>query len=45
MKPLFDIAAVVVIVIALSRIVATPTPRWAHGRVSVVAWTTLDHGR
>lgn len=36
MKLLFDIVAVVVI--TLSRIVSTPAPRWAHGRVSVVAW-------
>lgn len=38
MKLLFDIAAVAVIVIALSRIVATPAERWAHGRISIVAW-------
>lgn len=38
MKLLFDIAAVAVIIVAISRIVVTPPDRWAHGRVSIVAW-------
>lgn len=51
MKLLFDIAALALIVVALSRIVATPAARWAHGRISIVAWivavlwcTVVVHG-
>jgi len=51
MKLLFDIAALALILVALSRIVSTPAVRWAHGRISIVAWvvavlwcTVVIHG-
>jgi hypothetical protein len=48
---LLDVVALAVIFVAVVRIVATPAPRWGHGRLSKTAWviatlwwTPSDHG-